>query len=59
MKCSYRKVNWYDEELNKFYSTDKDNNGLIWGIYWLDGEEVVDVEWFSTEQARDGEVQAS
>ena len=50
---AYRKVNWHAEKLDKFYSTDKDNNGLIWGVYWLDGEEIADVEWFSTEHERE------
>ena len=27
------KVNWYEEKLDKFYETDKDNNGYIHGIY--------------------------
>ena len=39
----YRKVNWYNEELNKFYDTDKDNKGLIWGVYYLENEDVIDV----------------
>ena len=43
----YLKVNWHDEQL------DGDNNGLIWGIYWLDGESVVEAEWFATERERD------
>lgn len=51
--AAYRRVNWYNEELNKFYSTEKDNNGLIWGVYWLDGEEIADAEWFSTEHERE------
>ena len=44
-------VNWYDEELDKFY---KDNNeGLIYGIYYLDNEEQVqDVSWFKTIEER-------
>jgi hypothetical protein len=49
----YIKVNWYDEELDKFYDTDKDNKGLIWGVYYLENEDVIDVEWFKTEEERD------
>ena len=49
----YRKVNWYNEELNKFYDTDKDNKGLIWGVYYLENEDVIDVEWFKTEDERE------
>ena len=48
----YIKVNWYDEGLDKFYDTDKDNKGLIWGVYYLEGEDVIDVEWFKTEEER-------
>jgi hypothetical protein len=48
------KVNWYEEELDKFYETDKDNNGLIHGIYLYYGNEPFDYEcqWFKTEQER-------
>jgi len=49
----YIKVNWYDEELDEFYDTDKDNKGLIWGVYYLEGEDVIDVEWFKTEDERE------
>ena len=49
----YRKVNWYNEELDKFYDTVKDNKGLIWGVYYLENEDVIDVEWFKTEDERD------
>ena len=49
----YRKVNWYNEELDKFYDADKDNKGLIWGVYYLENEDIIDVEWFKTEDERD------
>ena len=51
------KVNWYDEELDKFYETDKDNNGYVHGIYLYYGNEPFDYEckWFKTEQERDKE----
>ena len=49
----YIKVNWYDEELDKFYDTDKDNKGLIWGVYYLEGEDVIEANWFKTEDERD------
>jgi hypothetical protein len=47
-------VNWYNEELNKFYNTDKNNNGYIYGIYAYDeyGEEILDVQWFKTIEQR-------
>ena len=35
-----------------------DNNGLIYGIEYMDGDEVSDVEWFSTKEKRDGELKS-
>ena len=52
MKNKLKKVNWYDEELDKFYDTKKDNDGFIYGIYGYDGENVVDVQWFKSETER-------
>ena len=49
------KVNWDNEELDKFYDTDKDNKGYIYGIYTYDGEDIIDVQWFKTEKERDKE----
>ena len=43
MKNKLKKVNWYDEELHKFYDTKKDNDGFIHGIYVYDGDNVIDV----------------
>jgi hypothetical protein len=52
---TYLKVNWYEEELDKFYETDKDNNGYVHGIYLYYGDEPFDYEcqWFKTKQERD------
>ena len=52
-----QKVNWFEEELHKFYSEDKDNNGLIHGIYYydyldIDYANVCEVEWYETEEER-------
>ena len=52
-----QKVNWFEEELHKFYSEDKDNNGLIHGIYYYDYLDigyanVCEVEWYETEEER-------
>ena len=57
----YIKLNWYEEELHKFYTTDKDNNGYIHGIalYEKDDiylEEMIDIQWYKTEQERDKEL---
>ena len=45
----YIKLNWYEEELHKFYKTNKDNNGYIHGIalYEKDDiylEEMIDIQ---------------
>ena len=51
------KVNWYEEKLDKFYETDKDNNGYIHGIYCYEDIEndpfPESLEWFKTEEERD------
>jgi hypothetical protein len=48
-----KKVNWYDEELHKFYDTKKDNDGFIYGLYGYDGDNIIDVQWFKSEIERD------
>ncbi len=48
-----KKVNWYDEELHKFYDTKKDNDGFIYGLYSYDGDNIIDVQWFKSEIERD------
>ena len=35
-----------------------DNEGLIYGIEYMDGDEVSDVEWFSTKEKRDGKLKS-
>ena len=57
----YIKLNWYEEELHKFYTTDKDNNVYIHGIalYEKDDiylEEMIDIQWYKTEQERNKEL---
>lgn len=37
---------------------DDNNNGLVWGIEWLDGNEVIECEWFATEMQRENEIDA-
>ena len=36
---------------------DDNNGGLIYGIEYMDGEEVSDVEWFKTSDERDAELE--
>jgi hypothetical protein len=48
-----KKVNWYDEQLHKFYDTKKDNDGFIYGLYSYDGDNIIDVQWFKSEIDRD------
>lgn len=54
---TYLKVNWYEEKLDDFYKTDKDNNGYVHGIYYYEDIEnnifPESLEWFKTEQERD------
>ena len=56
MKDKIKRVNWYDEELDKFYDTDKDNKGLIYGVYSYDGENIIDVQWFKTVKEREKQI---
>jgi hypothetical protein len=44
-------VNWYEEGLDDIY--DNDNKGYVFGIYYYDGDAIVDVEWFKSEDERD------
>jgi hypothetical protein len=56
MKDKIERVNWYNEELDKFYDTDKDNKGLIYGVYSYDGENIIDVQWFKTVKEREKQI---
>ena len=46
------KTHWNDEGLHKFYG--HNNNGLIWGINYIDEDldQTVECEWFKTRQQR-------
>lgn len=42
-------VHYAQERINS-----KDNNsGLLWGIYYYDNDEIVNVEWYSSQKERD------
>ena len=47
-------VNWYNEELDKYYKEDRpDNEGLIHGVYFYDEDnEHIETIWFKTEEKR-------
>lgn len=48
---------WEEIKDEMGYEKSDDNQGLIYGVYWLDdNDECVDVEWFKTEQERHAEV---
>ena len=54
MKCELE--HWDNVRRDCFYIEDN-NNGYIYGIYFLDGDypdyyEVIEVEWFKTEEER-------
>ena len=40
------------------YPKEDNNEGLIYGIEYMDGEEVSDVEWFATAKERDAELKS-
>ena len=40
-----------EEELDRFYG--HNNKGYIFGIYCYDGEDIIDVQWYKTEEERD------
>lgn len=48
---------WEEIKDEMQYPKNDNNDGLIYGIYWLDDNgQVCDVEWFKTEQERFDEV---
>lgn len=50
-----RYVEWEDVRRDNKYPATDNNNGLIYGIEWMNPdnrEEVSDVEWFATEEER-------
>ena len=47
----YEKVNWYDEELDDYYGNE--NDGRVFGIYTYEGEDIIDVTWYKSENERD------
>ena len=42
---------WYD------HKPSDDNKGFIYGIYYYDGENVIDVQWLKTEEERERQIE--
>ena len=53
-----KRVDWYNEELDKFYDTDKDNKGFIYGINYIDNDEIIECKWFKTKQERNKQIES-
>ena len=51
-------VEWEDVRRDMKYPKEDNNNGLIYGIEYMDGEMVSDVEWFATAKERDAELKS-
>ena len=49
-------VDWEQVRKDCKYPKSDNNNGYIFGIYICDEDEVLEVEWFKTEEERDIEV---
>ncbi len=49
---------WEDIKDEMDYPEEDNNNGFIYGIYWLDNDqEVLDVSWFKSEEERHEELE--
>ena len=43
---------WENIKKDMGYNENDNNNGYIYGIYYLDDDDIIDVEWYKTEQER-------
>ena len=50
MKCEL--VYWEDIRKACKYPITDNNEGYVYGIYLLDEDDIIDVEWFKTDQER-------
>lgn len=58
MKQYYELQMWEDIKDEMDYPEEDNNNGFIYGIYWLDNDqEVIDVSWFKSEEERHEELE--
>ena len=46
------KTYWYDLKLND------DNNGFIYGINYIDNNEIIECEWFKTKKERNKKIES-
>ena len=46
-------IEWEDVRKDMKYPSDDDNDGFIYGIQWMDGEEISDITWYKTENERE------
>ena len=46
-------IEWDDVRRDNKYPADDNNNGFIYGIEWMDGDEVSDVTWYESQEVRD------
>lgn len=47
------KIEWEDVRQECDYPASDDNNGYIYGIYWITDDYIDEVEWFKTEEERE------
>ena len=43
---------WENIKKDMGYNENDNNNGYIYGIYYLDDDDIIEVEWYKTEQER-------
>jgi hypothetical protein len=55
-KPTYNKVNWLDLRKHLKLPETDDNNGYIFGFEIVQDDDIIDYEWFKTEQERDEEI---
>ena len=43
---------WENIKKDMGYNENDNNDGYIYGIYYLDDDDIIEVEWYKTEQER-------
>jgi len=49
-KCEIE--HWENIKSDMKYPKEDNNEGYVYGIYLLDGDDIIDVEWFKTDEER-------